>query len=160
MRQAQAVRGTPLTPRSPTPLVTPTIRLDIPVTPRRHGSRLTTTSPPRRRSLTPLPQAVPRPLPKTATPLAPCPTATGAQTARRKRHSRLPRARRHRRTDWPITSALKRETRWRMVARSKALAQTIPGCPPPWRWKRVPRRARRRQRARHPHRRGWSPRRR
>lgn len=153
MRQAQAVRGTPLTPRPPTPLVTPTIRLDIPVTPRRHGSRLTTTSPPRRRSLTPLPQAVPRPLPKTA----PLPTATGAQTARRKRRSRLPRARRRRRTDWPITSALKRETRWRMVARSKALAQTIPGYPPSWRWKRVPRRARHRQTARHPRRRGWSP---
>lgn len=89
MRQAQAVRGRPLTPRPPTPQppFTPTIRLDIPLTPHRHGSSLTTTSLPLSPSPTPLPQVVQdpvRPLPKKTTPqplLSPQPSEMGAQRA-------------------------------------------------------------------------------
>lgn len=150
MRQAPAVKGPPLTHRPPTPppLCTPTIRLDIPLTPHRHGSSPTTTSHPLHPYRPPLPQVEQhpvRPLPKIATPQPPSsrqprPSATEARRARRRRHQLT--GKRHRQAAWPITSTRGMVARWQKVARSRALAQTILDYLPCWQGGRALRRAR------------------
>lgn len=160
MRRAQVVMAPSLSPRPPTlsPLCTPPIRLDIPLTPHRHGNRPTTTSLPLPPCPSPLPQVeqhLVRPLPKRATPPPPMsrqprPLATGAQRAKRHRHYHQLMAKWRRKMAWPITCTWGRVAWWQKVARSRALAQTILDYLPCWQGGRALRRARDRQKGLHP----------